>query len=433
MEQQGICCQESPNLVGSPPLALWVTTLGLFAGLTTIVFYGVVGPVFKEALGLSGASLGLLLSSPHLSKAVLRVPFGAWVDRVGGRLPFLLLLCSSCLGMGGLVALLFLYHPNSLSSEHFKLLLIIGLLGGAGAATFSVGVPQTSYWFNSQRQGYALGFYAGVGNIGPGLFNLLMPVMVGLVGLTLAYTGWLVFLSIVTVVYWLFAADAYYFQLRDQGVEEEAAKDIARRHGQDLFPVGSVTDSLKSSGLKYHTWILVFLYTVSFGGGFTALTAWLPTYWYMYHEFTLLQAGGMAAIFTVYGSLIRIAGGKLSDRHGGEWIATISFVGMAVGALLLSLTSSIMLGFAGMMVLASGMGVANAAIFELVPKYVPDAVGGASGWIGGVGGAGTLVILPLLGSVVDHYGHPGYATGFWIYVLLSLLCAVVAYSIKPRR
>lgn len=421
------------TLVGSPALALWMTTLGLFAGLTTIVFYGVAGPVFKEALGLSGFSLGLLLSSPHLSKAVLRVPFGAWVDKVGGRVPFLLLLCSSCIGMLGLVVLLLLYHPGQLNSDLFGILLVIGLLGGAGAATFSVGVPQTSYWFNSQRQGYALGIYAGVGNIGPGLFNLIMPLLVGVVGLALAYASWLTFLVVVTFVYWYFAADSYYFQLRAQGVESEAAKEIARSHGQDLFPVGSVTDSLKSSGRRYHTWVLVFLYTVSFGGGFTALTAWFPTYWYTFHGLSLLQAGSLAAIFTVYGSLIRVAGGKLSDLHGGEWVATLSFIGMALGSLILSLTSIPSLAFVGMMVLASGMGIANAAVFELVPKLVPDAVGGASGWIGGVGGAGTLLILPLLGTIVDHQGVSGFASGFWVYVLLSLVCAGVAYSMKPRR
>lgn len=433
MDQETIDQERAPRLIGSPSMSLGMTTLGLFAGLTTIVFYGVAGPVFKEALGLSGASLGLLLSSPHLTKAILRVPFGAWVDKVGGRLPFLILLCSSCIGMAGLVLLLLLYHPDELNSDLFGVLLLIGLLGGTGAATFSVGVPQTSYWFSSQRQGYALGFYAGVGNIGPGLFNLLMPLLVGVVGLTLAYASWLTFLVVVTVVYWYFAADAFYFQLQNQGFETERSKEIARRHGQDLFPVGSVADSLKSSGLNYRTWVLVFLYTVSFGGGFTALTAWFPTYWYSFHGLTLLQAGGMAAIFTVYGSLIRVVGGKLSDRYGGELIAALSFAGMALGGLILSLASSVPFAFAGMMVLGSGMGIANAAIFELVPKYVPDAVGGASGWIGGVGGAGTLFILPLLGAVVDHQGVSGYAGGFWVYVILSSICAAVSYSMKSRR
>lgn len=39
----------------------------------------------------------------------------------------------------------------------------------------------------------------------------------------------------------------------------------------------------------------------------------------------LVWAGLMAAIFTVYGSLIRIPGGKLSDRYGGETVRCSAF------------------------------------------------------------------------------------------------------------
>jgi NNP family nitrate/nitrite transporter-like MFS transporter len=63
-------------------------------------------------------------------------------------------------------------------------------------------------------------------------------------------------------------------------------------------------------------------------------------------------------------------------------------------------------------------------------------VGGASGWIGGIGGAGTLVIIPALGSIVDIYGHAGYARGFLLFVILSGLCAAISYGLKmfaPRQ
>jgi hypothetical protein len=81
-------------------------------------------------------------------------------------------------------------------------------------------------------------------------------------------------------------------------------------------------------------------------------------------------------------------------------------------------------------VLDTGMGVVNAAVFELVPKYVPDAVGGASGWIGGIGGAGTLTVLPILGVFVDLYGEVGYARGFVVIVGLSAICVVVSILLK---
>lgn len=53
------------GLIGSPQQGLLMATLAFFAGLTTIVFYGVGGPTFRQTLGISGTLLGLLLSAPH--------------------------------------------------------------------------------------------------------------------------------------------------------------------------------------------------------------------------------------------------------------------------------------------------------------------------------------------------------------------------------
>jgi len=60
--------------------------------------------------------------------------------------------------------------------------------------------------------------------------------------------------------------------------------------------------------------------------------------------------------------------------------------------------------------LGVGIGVANAAVFGLVPTYVPEAVGGASGLVGGLGAFGGFAIPPILGLFVDLQGPAGYAT-----------------------
>ena len=161
---------------GTPNRGLVMATLGFFAGLTTIVFYGAAGPVLEEHLALTGIFHGLLLASPHLSKAVLRIPFGAWVDDVGGKKPMLILLASTVVGISGLVVTLFLTYPENFDMGLYPLLVLFGLLAGAGGATFSAGITQTSYWYPSDKQGFALGAFAGVGNIGPGMVTYALPV-----------------------------------------------------------------------------------------------------------------------------------------------------------------------------------------------------------------------------------------------------------------
>ncbi|EMA51548.1 MFS transporter [Halococcus thailandensis] len=386
--------------------------------------------ILEDQLALTGIFHGLLLSSPHLSKAVLRIPFGAWVDDVGGKKPFLILMASTLVGTGGLVVTLFFTYPENFDMSLYPLLVLFGLLAGAGGATFSVGTSQTSYWYPSDKQGFALGAFAGIGNIGPGMITLGLPVLIGLVGLTGSYTIWLVFMLVATVIYALYAVDPYYFQLRKQGTDSEESRRIADDLGQDIFPSGGAWDSLKTSAKNRRTWVLVFLYTVSFGGGFTSLSAWFPTYWAQFHELSLATAGLLAGLFIAYGSLIRVPAGSISDRFGGEIVAIVSFAIMALGSVIMTVVTGFWPAIVGMMVLGTGMGIANAAVFELVPKFVPEAVGGASGWISGIGGGGTLVILPLMGYFADAYGEIGYARGFGVFVVLSLLCVGVAITLK---
>ncbi|MFC6903924.1 MFS transporter [Halalkalicoccus tibetensis] len=422
--------REEYGITGNPRRGLAMATLSFFAGLTTIAFYGVAGPTFQEALGISGALLGLLLSSPHISKVILRVPFGAWVDDIGARTPILILLAMTIVGIAGLVGTLVLFYPDDFGSHLYVPLLVFGILAGAGSATFSVGIAQTSYWFPEDRQGFAMGAFAGAGNIGPGVFNSLIPVLIGIGGLAIAYSAWLVFMIVVTVLYFAYGANPYYFQLLDRGLDAEKAKGVAEEMGQEVFPAGDTWDSLRESSMNHWTWVLVFLYTVSYGGGFTALTTWYPTYWNLFHDMSLTMAGLFAGVFVVYGSLIRIPGGSLSDRFGGEDVAAVSFAVMVAGAGIATFATGITASFVGMMVLGTGMGIANAAVFELVPKYVPDAVGGASGWIGGIGGAGTLLVLPLLGVFVDVFGEIGYARGFSVIAGLSAACVAVSVALK---
>ena len=429
MNGQGRAATEH-GVEGTPKRGLAMATFGFFAGLTTIVFYGAAGPILEEHLALSGIFHGLLLGSPHLSKAVLRIPFGAWVDEAGGKKPLLILMASTIIGTGGLVVTLFLTYPENFDMSLYPLLVLFGFLAGAGGATFSVGITQTSYWYPSDKQGFALGAFAGVGNIGPGMVVYVLPVLIGLWGLTAAYSTWFAFLIVVTVIYAAFAVDPYFFQLRRQGKDDDEARRIADELGQDIFPSGSTWDSLRISASNRRTWILVFLYTVSFGGGFTSLSAWFPTYWDLFHELSLAQAGLLAGVFIVYGSLIRVPAGSVSDRFGGENVTIVSFGIMAVGGAIMTIATEFWPAILGMMVLGTGMGIANAAVFELVPKFVPEAVGGASGWISGIGGAGTLVILPALGLFVDVYGEIGYARGFSLFVALSVLCVAVAVALK---
>jgi NNP family nitrate/nitrite transporter-like MFS transporter len=385
------------SLKGSPTEGLFGATLGFFIGFAAVSLFGPTAHKFKEIMDLSPVLVGLLVAMPMLSGSLLRIPFSAWVDTTGGRKPFLTLLVLSIVGMAGVTLLLYTLYPERLTAAYYPLVLLLGLLSGCGIATFSVGISQVSYWFPQSRQGWALGTYAGLGNIAPGLFAFLLPLALSAWGLTGSYLAWLMFLILGTALYWATGRNAWYFQLRAQGAPPEEAQRTAREHGQEIFPAGSLLDSLKISAKVWKTWVLVILYFTTFGG-FIALTAWLPTYWKSFFGVSAVAAGSLTALYSILTSVIRVFGGSLSDRIGGENTALLSLTTMLTGALLMTLSQSYGLSILGSVLMALGMGVNNAAVFKLVPQEVPQAVGGAAGWVGGLGAFGGFAILELIAT-----------------------------------
>jgi len=334
--------------------------------------------------------------------------------------------------MGSLTALIFLLYPDGITLSLYPLLLLLGVLCGCGIAIFSPGTGQVSYWFPQARQGRALGTYAGVGNLAPGLFTLLLPLALARLGLATSYLAWLLLLVAGMAIYFFAGRNAWYFQAVSQGADANTARALARHQGQELFPARSTRESLLISARTWKTWLLVAIYFTTFGG-FIAMTAWLPTYWTAFFGVSTVTAGILTAAYSLLASGVRVAGGSIADRFGGEATARVSLLIMLAGAALMSLSHHPALSFAATLTMALGMGTANAAVFKLVAQEVPQAVGGASGWVGGLGAFGGFALPPILGALVRLQGQAGYATGFLTYVVIGLISLACALALSRSR
>ncbi len=412
-----------PPVQGSAQSALWLATLGFFGGFAGVAIFGPLVPEFKDLLGLSPFAAGMLAAIPSLTGSILRIPFGASVDRFGGKRPFLTLLAITNVGVIGLLVLLTTRYPDDMAGT-YPLLLLLGVLIGCGIASFSVGIAQVSYWFPKERQGGPLGIYAGLGNTSPGLSTLLLPIAVGGLGIVMAYSVWFGVLAALTLLYGLFVKDAPVFQLLRRGEPVDPAR-LPELGGGDAVPKGSTTAGLRHAAGIPATWALVFFYFLSFGG-FLAFTAWLPTYWREMYDESLRMAGVLTAVFSLLSALIRVPGGLLSDRVSIRYALTGNFLLMLAGTLVLGLSSSFTVSFLATLAVAAGMGLQNAIVFKLLPRFVPDAVGGASGWIGGLGAFGGFAIPPLFGAVTGAVGGDmGYAYGFLPFAALTVVALPV--------
>ena len=413
MNEEAVCYAQS-----SRGAALTWTTLAFFAGFAGVSAFGPIVPKLKESMALDPFFMGLLAACPALTGSLLRIPFGAMVDRMGGKKPIMILLVLAVAGIGCITLMFGLFRPPQ--PVHYPVFLLSGILCGCGIAVFSVGIPTVSYWYPQKRQGTALAIYAGLGNMAPGMFAVILPYLVVSLGLPISYVLWLAMLVILLGVFWFFMHDAPYFQYRQMGIEID--KDaLLFACGEELFPSGAAFESVKKAGSDWRTWILTAFYFVSFGG-FIALTVWFPTYWTEHFGTSLVVAGSLTALYSLATSLLRVFGGLTSDRIGGEKTVFISFVIVTVGAFLLIVASESMgLAVAGEVLLALGMGFANAAVFKLVPKYTPETVGGSAGIVGGLGAFGGFVIPPVMGLFVKVSGSDGYSLGFTVFLALSLV------------
>ena len=356
------------------------------------------------------------------------------VDSNGGRKGFIFLLAAAVVGLGALCALFTLYPvetPGSMKGL-YPVVLLLGCLAGCGIATFSVGASQSNYWFPKSRQGYASGIYGGLGTTSAGILAFALPLLLHGFGFTAAYyilTG--VMLVGLLLYIWL-GANPPFFQFLKAGKSEEQARDYALACGQELFPKGNAMTSLKISAKIPQTWMLVLCYFTTFGG-FMALTAWFPTFWKKGMGLDPMLAGGLTAVFSILAALLRVPGGKLSDRIGGEKVSMAALGLLAVTGVLMN----IHMGWVGLflvsLLISVAFGFNNGATMKLVPVYVNEGVGGANGWVGGLGAFGGFVFPPLMGRFADLSPDYGYGLGFLLFTGFAILVMVINYFGMIRK
>ena len=178
------------------------------------------------------------------------------------------------------------------------------------------------------------------------------------------------------------------------------------------------------------------MYFTTFGG-FVALTAWFPTYWTEFHGLSPVNAGFLTALFAILTSAVRVVGGMLSDslREGGENTAILGLLIMMAGSLVMVNADQYEMAIPGEVLLGFGMGICNAAVFELGPHAAPGAVGGVVGWVGGMGALGGFVIPPAMAFAVGDIGKRGYksASSSLLPCLASLAMAWIFKYIEPAE
>lgn len=402
-------------VANSRPIAiLLVTTWSFTVCFAVWMMFGVTGIPIRSELNLGPTEFGLLTATPVLTGALLRLPFGIWTDRYGGRLILFLLLvgCSVPLWLSSYAAALWQF-------------LLLGLALGLVGAAFSVGTPYVARFFPKERRGFAMGVF-GAGTVGAALNMFVAPLLINAYGWQMVPRVYAVVLLATAALFWLLSAP-------DPGVSRKSPPSIRSQLAQFRNP---------------RVWKYCQYYSIVFGG-FTALSIWMPQYFKTEYGFAITQAALLAACFSLPGGGFRALGGWLSDRFGAHtvtwWVLWVAWVCLFLlsyprtelivhtvdGPVNFTIAMPAWAFTTLLFVLGIAFACGMASTFKYVGDDFPETMGAISGIVGMVGGLAGFLLPIMFGAVLDVTG-----IGSSCFMLLYGIVAVsllLNYFTEVRR
>lgn len=359
----------------------------------------ILGPLAVQIsgdLGLSNAQKGLMVATPLLAGALLRIVMGVLVDHLKPKKAGLIGQLIVMLGM------LWAWQGN-LNSYHS--MLALGVVLGVAGAAFAVALPLASRWYPPEHQGTALGI-AGAGNSGTAFAALFAPSLALAFGWQNVFGLCLIPLSVALVVYLTMAKDA-----------------------PTAPPPKSLTEYLHVLKDK-DAWWFMFFYSVTFGG-FSGLASSLTIYFNSQYGLSPVTAGYLTAGCVFAGSLVRPVGGMLADRIGGIKTLSMMYV-VAAAALMVASTglSTVAAALVAFVVAMLALGTGNGAVFQLVPQRFRKEIGVMTGLVGMAGGIGGFYLASSLGLTRQWTGS--YQLGLMIFGALALVALTGLTLVKKR-
>jgi MFS transporter, NNP family, nitrate/nitrite transporter len=377
----------------------WPTLLSAFLYFDfSFMVWTVLGPLgvqIGESLRLSPEQKGLMVALPILSGAILRILLGLLVDRLGAKNTGIIaqLVVIAGLALGWIFGL-----------TNYEATLLMGLVLGFAGASFAVALPQAGRWYPPNMQGVVMGL-AGAGNVGVVLDSLLAPRLAEAFGWRNVFGFALVPALLVLVCYAVFS--------------KEAPGEVKQKNISDYWTL------LKDPDAHW----FCFYYTISFGG-FVGLASSYVLYFKGEFGLSPVQAGDVAGLCTFVGAMLRPIGGATADQIGGirslyqfYLIAGIALIGAA-------LVHNVTFNLALFVVASGSLGMANGAVFQLLPQRFCREIGVMTGLVGAGGGIGGFYLASSLGFSKGLTGS--YVPGFLIFASLCFL-AIIGLSVVKTR
>lgn len=353
-----------------------------------LCFFGWFGiaplmPLVRDELGLTKEQIGNTIIASVAITILVRLVIGWLTDKIGARKAYTGLLLLGSLPVMGIGL-----------AQSYEAFLIFRLAIGAIGASFVITQYHTSVMFAPNIVGTANATTAGWGNLGGGVTQMVMPlVLTALLSLGAnEFWGWRLAMIVPGIA--LFITGIAYYKL---------TKDLPEGNIEDLRAAGQLHDSKKAgraflSAVKdYRVWALFIIYGACFGVELT-INNIAALYFVDNFELSLTTAGLIAGLFGLMNIFARSLGGIFSDRIAkdnglkGRVLflgGTLLFEGIAV--VIFSQMGALALAIGSMIVFSLFVQMAEGATYSIVPFVNTKALGAVSGIVGAGGNMGAVM------------------------------------------
>jgi NNP family nitrate/nitrite transporter-like MFS transporter len=352
-----------------------------------VAFFGWFGiaplmALVRDDLGLTRTQIGNTIIASVAITVLARLIIGWLCDRIGPRLAY-----TGLLVIGSIPVMAIGLAQNYETFLLFRL--AIGVIG----ASFVITQYHTSMMFGPNVVGTANATTAGWGNLGGGVTQMVMPlVLAGVLMLGVGETlGWRIAM-IVPGVALLLVGFAYYFLTQDS---PEGNYRQLRAEGR-MAHSSSVNGSFLAAARDHRVWSLFVIYGACFG---IELTINNVAALYFHDRFALSigAAGLIAGLFGLMNIFARTLGGVFGDMFGIRFglRGRVLFMGAVLGLeglalVLFSQMASLVLAVGAMIVFSLFVQMSEGATFSVVPFINRKALGSVAGIVGAGGNAGAV-------------------------------------------
>ena len=393
-----------------------MATITFAVNFSVWTLYSVMSIELTQKLGLSGTQIGILLSAPIITGALLRLPIGILCERYSSKTLLI-------------IQMLIIVPPLFLlpKIESYQGYVCIGALIGVSGVSFTIGIRYLTDWFESTEQGTAMGVF-GAGNAGAALSLILVPYIQDVWGWQYIGPVYSVMVLISCLAFWLIAPKTPPYV-------------TSKQHQDFAFFIKPLAEAkVWRFGLYYY---FVF-------GSFLALILWLPQYYVNAYKLAFNQAMALTLLFVISSSMARAAGGWLADRFGARqvnwnvfWICLICLFFLSYPPttmtihgvekdVILSIELNVWIFTLLLLVIGLAQGFGRASVYKLINDHYPEQMGSVGGMVAMLGALGGCTLPVLFGLVVDMVGV--YSACFMLlYGVLAACMLLMHLAIKHER